>query len=154
MKRTIKTEEILAVWQVLSKAKYAKMDSSDRIKVWKISRVIEPIAKGYDAEVKSAQECMKPEGFDEKALKWNEMRDKVVSGVKDDLPMTNAEFAEFTYRVLNPYNKDVNDALEELRNKDVDVEFEPITESAFEKLMDSNDWTMEQVTVVGDFIVG
>ena len=145
----IKTEKVLAAWRVLNTAKYSKLDDADKIKVWKISRVLQPVAEKFDADSKDAAEKLKPEGYDDKALKWNETRDKTINGIKDDLPMTPKEFVEFTYQVLNPYNKNVNDALEEFKDKEVELDFEPLSEEAFGKLMASNDWTMEQVMAVG-----
>ena len=70
MKKTVKTSEILSTFNVLSNAKYGKMEDSDKIKVWKICRKLKPIATKFDEDTKDAAEKMKPtEDFDERLSK-------------------------------------------------------------------------------------
>ena len=40
-----------------------------------------------------------------------------------------------------------------MADKEVTLDFEPISEDAFTKLMNSNDWTMAQALAVGEIIV-
>jgi len=152
-KMTLTTEEVLKAYNVLNTAKYGELDDADKVRLWKIARALKPVAVKYDEDSKDAAEKMKPEGFDEKAIKWNETRDKSVAGIKDGLPMTQQEFLDFLYHVLNPYNKNVNDALDGFKKKEVELEFDALSEDSFGKLMSSNGWTMEQVTMVDDIIV-
>lgn len=153
-KITLTTEEVLKAYNVLNTAKYGKLDDADKVKVWKITRALKPIAVKYDEDSKDAAEKMKPEGFDEKVMKWNETRDKSVAGIKEGLPMTQQEFLDFLYHVLNPYNKNVNDALDGFKKEEVELEFDALSEDVFGKLMSSNEWTMEQATVLGDIVCG
>ena len=46
----------------------------------------------------------------------------------------------------------VNDAVKEFADTEVAVSFECLSDDAFGKLMASNEWTMEQVTMLGDII--
>jgi hypothetical protein len=68
MTKKIKTSEILAAYNTLNSAKYGSMDDADKIKVWKITRVLKPIATKFDEDSKDAAEKMKPKDkdFDEK----------------------------------------------------------------------------------------
>lgn len=153
MKKTIKTEKVLAVWHVLGSAKYTKMEDADKIKVWKISRALQPIATRHDEDRKDAFEKLKPEGFNEKAERWNETREKKIIGISDDLPMDDREFVEFTHRVINPYNQTVDKAIREFEEKKVTLTFDGLSEDAFGKLMASNEWTLEQAAEVSNLIV-
>jgi hypothetical protein len=151
-KLTLTTENVLKAYNIIAQAKYTKLDDADKVRLWKIARALKPVATKYDEDSKDAAEKLKPEGFDEKAMKWNETRDKISAGIKDDLPMSQAEFIDFLYHVINPYNENVNSALEELKGKEVELEFNALTEDAFAKLMSSNEWNMEQVAMAGDIV--
>lgn len=150
MKKTIKTEKVLALWQVLCSAKYTKMEDADKIKVWKISRVLKPIAEKFDDDSKDAAEKLKPtEDFSERLQNAQEFervqKDKNADASK--LKMGAAEYGEFIKELQN-YNKLVSDAVKGFAEKEVEVEFEPIGEDAFGKLMASNDWNFEQVMAI------
>jgi hypothetical protein len=154
MTRKVKTEKVLGAFNVLNTAKYAKMDDADKIKVWKIARALKPIATKFDEDSKDAAEKLKPEGFDDDLRKAQEyervIKDKEADASK--LEMGAAEYGEFIKK-LKEMNKLVADALKEFANKEVDIDFEPISEDAFTKLMASNDWTMEQAVMIGELIV-
>ena len=154
MTRKVKTEKVLGAFNVLNTAKYAKMDDADKIKVWKIARALKPIATKFDEDSKDAAEKLKPEGFDDDLRKAQEYervtKDKDADASK--LEMGAAEYGEFIKK-LKEMNKLVADALKEFANKEVDIDFEPIREDAFTKLMASNDWTMEQAVMIGELIV-
>ena len=150
MKKTIKTEKVLAVWQVLGSAKYTKMEDADKIKVWKISRVLKPIAEKFDDDSKDAAEKLKPtEDFSDRLQNAQEYErvSKDASADASKLKMGAAEYGEFIKEVQN-YNKLVGDAVKGFAEKEVEVEFEPINEDAFGKLMASNDWNFEQVMAI------
>ena len=154
MTRKVKTEKVLGAFNVLNTAKYAKMDDADKIKVWKIARALKPIATKFDEDSKDAAEKLKPEGFDDDLRKAQEYervtKDKDADASK--MEMGAAEYGEFIKK-LKEMNKLVADALKEFANKEVDIDFEPISEDAFTKLMASNDWTMEQAVMIGELIV-
>lgn len=156
MTKKVKTEKVLEVWRIISTAKYGKLEDADKVKTWKISRALKPVATKYEEDSKDAAEKMKPsEDFDQRLVNAQEYervsRDKNADA--SNLKMGAAEYGEFIKELQN-YNKLVMEACKEFAEKEVDVDFEPLSEQAFEKLMSSNDWTLEQVTVVGDFIVG
>ena len=154
MIKRVKTEKVLGAFNVLNTAKYAKMNDADKIKVWKIARALKPIATKFDEDSKDAAEKLKPEGFDDDLRKAQEyervIKDKEADASK--LEMGAAEYGEFIKK-LKEMNKLVADALKEFANKEVDIDFEPISEDAFTKLMASNDWTMEQAVMIGELIV-
>ena len=62
----IETSKVVSAYNVLSTAKYGKLDDADKIKVWKIARALKPVATKFEEDNKDAAEKLKPEGFDEK----------------------------------------------------------------------------------------
>ena len=152
MKKTVKTREILAVYNIIGQAKYTKMEDADKVRAWKIARALKPKATKFDEDVKDAQEKLKPEGdFDERLKKAIEF--ERLKNAKEDASkvMSEAEYADFI-KEYKAYEKTVNEAVEEFGDKDVEVEFEPLSEEAFGRLMASNEWTMQQASLVGDFV--
>lgn len=156
MKKTIKTSDILNAYNVLKMAKYSAMEDADKIKAWKIARALKPIATKFDDDSKDAAEKLKPEidgGFDEVLGKVQEY-ERMVRDTKADmtkLPMGAAEYNAFITK-LKEYNKLVGKAVEEFANAENEIDFEPLSEAAFVKLIASNDWTVGQVEVLGDIV--
>lgn len=150
----IETSKVVSAYNVLSTAKYGKLDDADKIKVWKIARALKPVATKFEEDNKDAAEKFKPEGFDEKLQDAREY-ERVSQTPNEDasnLKMGAAEYEKFISE-LKSYNKLVGDAVKEYSEKECNLSFEPISEDAFGKLMASNEWTMEQVTTLGSLIV-
>ena len=155
MTKKIKTSEILAAYNVLNSAKYGSMEDADKIKVWKITRALKPIATKFDEDSKDAAEKMKPKDkdFDETLQKAQEY-ERIIRDPKADtkkLPMGAAEYDAFIEK-FKEYNKLVGKAVEDFANKEVKVEFEPLNDDAFGKLMASNEWTMGQAVALSEII--
>ena len=145
----LSTKKILEAYNVLSQAKYSKLDDADKIKVWKITRALKPVAEKFDEDSKDAAEKMKPEGYDEILPKAQEyermMKDSEMDASK--LPIGAAEYQKFVEE-FKAYNKLVGDSISDFAKKEVEVEVEQLSEDAFGKLMASNDWNMAQVGVL------
>ena len=149
MKQTIKTEKILSAYRILSTAKYGKMSDSDKIKVWKIARAMKPVATQFEDDSKSAAETMKPyETFTDDLTKAQEY--ERVKGVGCE--MTAEEYQKFIAD-FKAYNELVSKAIKDFGDKEVELEFDALSEDAFGKLMASNEWTVEQVMELGTLIV-
>jgi len=156
MKTKITTEKVLNAYRIISGAKYTKMDDADKIKVWKIARALKPVADKFEDDSKDAADKMKPsEDFADNLQKAQEFeritKDKDFDASK--LPMGVAEYNGFIKEFQN-YNRLVGEAVKEFADKEVEIEFEPLSEDAFGKLMASNEWTMEQTVEIGMLIVG
>lgn len=154
MKKTIKTEKALAAFRVLNTSKYTKMTDEDKIKVWKIARALKPVAEKFDDDSKDAAEKFKPtEDFAERLQKAQEFERMRNAG--EDMkgaPMGAAEYAEFI-KEFQKYNKTVADAVKEFADKEVELEFDVLTEEAFGKLMASNEWDMSQVIAISEIVL-
>ena len=152
MKKNVKTSEILSVYQIIGNAKYGKMSNEDKIKAWKIARKLMPIATKFDEDTKDAAEKMKPyEDFDQKLEKAQEYERLTQKKEPTIDVMTKAEYDTFI-KEFEAYKKMIDKAVKEFAEKAVNVEFEPLSEDAFTKMIESNDWTIGQVTVLGDFV--
>ena len=153
-KLTLTTEKVLAAFNVLSSAKYGKLDDADKIKVWKITRKLKPVAEKFDEDSKDAAEKMKPsEDFDERLAKAQEYERTIKQTDFDasKLPMGAAEYGKFIEE-FKAYKKLVDDTIRDFAKKDVEVEIETISEDAFVKLMVSNDWNMAQVVAIDGIV--
>jgi hypothetical protein len=153
-KLTLTTEKVLAAFNVLSSAKYSKLDDVDKIKVWKITRKLKPVAEKFDDDSKDAAEKMKPsEDFNERLVKAQEYERTIKQPDFDasKLPMGAAEYSKFVDE-FKSYQKLVNDTISDFAKKEVEVEIEILSEDAFGKLMASNDWNMAQVVALDEFV--
>ena len=152
MKTKVTTEKILSVYNILKGASYQKMSDDDKIKLWKIARTMKPIATQFNDDSKDAAEKLKPEGLEVTLEKAKEYEQKKQKG-DTDLPMTEAEYLEFINGDWAKFNNLLTKAVKEFADAEVELEFEPLNEDSFSKLIASNDWKMEQVMIVSEVIV-
>jgi len=152
MKKTIKTSEIINMYGFLNGAKFTTLKSESKIKFWKIMRALKPTVESYNDAMKSATESMKPEGdFDAKLEKFNEYQRLTREGKSPYSVMSLGEFNAFT-QVLEDFNKLVFDATKDIREKDVEVEFEPMNDEDIIGLVSENGWNVAQGMYVADSI--
>lgn len=150
MKKTLKTVEILNAYEILSKAKYQKLNEDDKIKVWKIQRALKPIAQKFNEDKADASENLIPTDFMNRLSKAQEYEALKKQG-EENLPITDVEYIKVLKEIKN-YNRLIAKALKEIEEKEVTITFEPISEKAFGELMSSNDWSLKEVELI-DFIV-
>lgn len=149
----MKTIAITNVYAILNEAKLTKMEDADKFKVIKALRVIKPIAKGYEDFVEDAKNKLKDEKYEDmsnKAQDWNKANKgkKANELSQDDIDTLNDINSYFA-----DYNKRIEECLKEEAEKEVEVEFEKLSEDAFCKLVSSNDWTCSQILSLSDVIV-
>lgn len=148
----MKTENVLKVFNIINTAKYVKMSDDDKIKIWKICRKLKPIAEKFQEDSRDAADKLKPsEDFEERLKKAQQFQIDMKEG-KEYTTLTPKEYNDFIIEFKN-YDNLVNKAIKEFADKEVEVNFELLSEDSFGKLMASNeDWTMDQVTILGEFI--
>lgn len=149
----MKTIAITNVYAILNEAKLTKMEDADKFKVIKALRVIKPIAKGYEEFAEEAKNKLKGDDYDkmsELAQTWNKANKgkKANELSQDDIDTLNDINSYFA-----DYNKRIEECLKEEAEKEVEVEFEKLSEDAFCKLVSSNDWTCSQILSLSDVIV-
>lgn len=150
MKIQVKTEKVMRMYQILNASKYTKLDDSDKVKVWKIARLLKPVATQFEDDTKDAAEKMKPyEAFGDDLQKAQEYERLNGTGTQ----MNIKEYKKFMV-AFKAYNEQVSKALKEFSDKEIELEFDTISEEAFAKMMASNEWTVDQSVEIGNFIVG
>lgn len=141
-----KTSEIVSVYKLLGKAKLTKMESSDKFKVIKAMREMKPVADEWDSFLNTVDEKLKKENHEEiieKAMKWNKEGEKTT--------LTNEERIEINTYLVN-FEKEKQACIHEELNKNVVLDFSKISGSAFEKLVESNDWEVNEIIAVEELI--
>jgi len=152
MKKTVKTSEILSVYNIISNAKYGKMSDDDKVKTWKIARKLKPVAVKFEDDSKDAAEKMKPaKDFDERLQKAQEYERAKQQGKETAEIMRDADYENFI-KDFKEYQKLVDKAIREFADKEVEVEFDAVSEEAFGKMMASNEWNVSQAMVLGEFV--
>ena len=154
-KKSIKTSEALEAYNILNNSKYSNIEDGDKIKLWKITRALKPIATKFEEDNKDAAEKFKADikDFDELLPKAQEYENLLRSNSDmSKSPIGAAEYDAFI-KEFKKYNSLVGKAVEEYATKEVELSFEPLSEDAFCKLMASNpDWKMAQVMAISEIV--
>ena len=149
MKTSIKNVEIAKLYNQLSKAGYSKLSDDDRIKLWKTLRSMKPVVDKFEEDKKAATNDLMPQGDFilkyQRALAYEKAEDK------STVNMTQEEYKQFAQE-FKSFTNLVNKAIDELNNTMVEIDIYPLDEEGFSRLMASNDWTMEQVLAISDYI--
>ena len=149
MKKSIKVVEIAKLYNQLSKTGYSKLNDDDRIRLWKTLRSMKPVVDKFEEDKKAAANDLMPQGDFilkyQRALAYEKAEDK------STVNMTQEEYNQFAQE-FKSFTNLVNKAIEELNNTMVEIDIYPLDEEGFSRLMASNDWTMEQVLAISDYI--
>ena len=143
MEKILKVQEVSNAYQVLRNAKYQKLEDADKIKLWKVSRQLKPIALKAEEDFKDAATSLKPDGFD-KNLEKARAYEKAKAEELTELPMSEEEYKAFLVE-FKEFDNLVKKALKEFQEKEVTVKFDALSEEAFGSLMASNEWTLAQL---------
>ncbi len=142
----------MELYTLLYHAKLDGVNSADRVKLVRLVMAMRPAAEKLQADIDTAREQLKPQGFDDALMRWNETREKVQLGDKSG-PMTDVEFVEFTYQALNPYNRDVAAACKQSEQRDVAIDMPLLSAEGFDQLVAANAWTAGQQAALMAVIV-
>ena len=135
----MKKQELKVIYEILSGAKLNKMEDNDKFKVIKIMRELKPINSEITEAIKDAQDKLKDENHDEllEKAKTNQLSE-------EELIKANAYFKKF--------EKDIYAAIKDILETEIELK-EKISVEAFEKLIASNDYTVEVIMILEDAIV-
>lgn len=147
----MKTIEIVEAYKTLSQAKYQKMNDDGKVKVWKITRLLRPIVVQFEEDFQDAKQKFIPDNefmvrFGKAIQYEQDKKNKKISQITD-------EEYQAIVKEYNEYNSLVNKAIKEFSEKEVELNFEHLSEDDFEKLIASNDWTISQLENI-EFIIG
>ena len=136
----MKTIDIAKAHFILKEAKLTKMEDTDKFKVIEAMRELRPITEKYEADEKEAVDKLKDDKFksmEEKAGKYRQAEDKSKALSGTEISEMNAYYEKFY--------KTVDECLAPIRNKDVKLKFNKLTKESFGKLLESNDFTLDQI---------
>ena len=151
MSKKVKTKEVLVAWQVLGQAKYDKLDSDQKVRVFHIGQMLKPIATAFSDYSADAAEKMQPSAdFQER---WDNAKvyETMTANPKADmeqLPMGPAEYKEFMVKEYFPFDRLWKKAIKDEGDKEVELKFDPISEEVLFALADANKWNVDQTTAV------
>lgn len=142
MEKTVTTENIVIAYNSLKGAKLTRLDTAEKFTAIKAMRVLKPVAASLQGFIEDAREKLRPEGFEiieRKASAFDSLSDEEKREV-------NA--------VISTYNADVARCISEEAAKEHTIDFEPMTEETFGRLLDSNDLDMSTILVLQDVLCG
>ena len=146
----LKTIEIVNASAMLINANYQQLPEGERIKFWKITRKLRPIAENYLKEKQSAEESFKPS--EEVMARFQKGANyELAKGMNSEPSITDEEYREIKEEYVKHMNL-INEALKELKDKEEELEFEPLSEAGFDELIGLNKWSIPQLDTI-DFIV-
>lgn len=134
--KTVKVNDAVTAYRLINPAKLTKMETAERFAVILATRQLKKVATDFDELVKDAQEKLKPEGFD-----------AIVEKVQGKKELTFSE-----QETLNKYNKDVTDCVQTELDKEVEFDFKPLSEDALGRFVESNDFSVSEIMLIGDVI--
>jgi hypothetical protein len=155
MSKKVKTKEVLVAWQVLGQAKYDKLDSDQKVRVFHIGQMLKPIATAFSDYSADAAEKMQPSAdFQER---WDKAKvyETMTANPKADmeqLPMGPAEYKEFMVKEYFPFDRLWKKAIKDEGDKEVELKFDPISEEVLFALADANKWNVDQTTAVATVV--
>ena len=142
MKASVK--QIVDAYNALGNAKTTKLDDAEKVKILKARKVMRPFVTEYEAFEKDCQEMHKYEGLEIDAELYNSVLNKSRQGKGNEV---TEEEAKAWARVIE-YDQKINKSLNEEGIKEVELEFEKLSEGSDVKLMSANDWTPKQLDIL------
>lgn len=142
----MRIERIAMLYGLLKQSRTTKMEDQGRLKVLRIIKALRPAATEYDADVKEAREKMKDDAFEKMsalAEKWQTEGDKSITS--EEKVAVNAYFTK--------YNKKVADAVAAIAGKSKKVDLDKLSQDEFLRLINSNDYTGEQMELLDDTVL-
>lgn len=151
MKKKVSVAQAVNAYELLGSAKYQKMDDADKIKVWKITRLLRPLATRFSEDKADAIGRLVSDSIRERLPKAQEY-ERISKEGTGELPMTEGEYKAFLTEYAGSVTL-VKKALDEILCQEEELDAEFLTEESFGLLMASNDWSMRQVEAL-EFMVG
>lgn len=142
----MKTSTIIEVYQLLNNAKLTKMESKEKFQVIRIMRAMKPVAEEWDSFVKTMDEKLRGENHDvmlAKAQQWQKEGEKTTLSL-DERMAVNEYFGKL--------DRERRELIASEQSKEVNTLFDKLTEEAFERLVDSNDFVVGQILALQEAI--
>ena len=136
MAKTKSTDSIVTAFRLVNNARLGKMETAERYALIKAIRQLKKVATEFDEMLKDAQDKLKTDGIEAIAAKMQLQK-----------VLTIEENVEF-----NRYNKSISDCLKDELTKDIELTFEPLSETALDHLIESNDFSASEIILIEDML--
>lgn len=145
-------EKISEAYAILDSARLDKMEVRERFGVIRALRPMKKVTADLNDFREDAVKRLRPEGFGEVEKRLEEIRtlpaDRQEEALRDpaNTPALRANLE---------YGKAVSDCIRDELTKEIDLGFEPLSDEALGRLMESNpEWTAAQIMTVCDILGG
>lgn len=135
MKTTV--DKIVKAYAKLGDVKVTTLEDKEVMKVIKMRKAMRPVSEEFNAFLEDVKTKFKPEGFEETVRKAQEGWDK----------MTDSE-KRAANELVTGYNRKVEVAVKEESEKEVEIEFEALSEDSLTKLMKENSLTVAEMEML------
>ena len=139
MKCTVK--QIVEAYKLLDNTKSSTLDDTEKSKILKARKVMRPFVTEYEAFEKDCNEMHKYEDLEKDVELYNSVLNKSRQGKGNEVTEEEAKGWE---RVIE-YDQKIRNSLHEEEIKEVEIEFDKLSEGSDVKLMSANDWTPKQL---------
>lgn len=151
MKKNITIERVINVYKALDGAKMSKLETSDRYLLIRALRPMRRIDADFAEFREDAVKRLRPDNYDDIAAKVNKFNAlKTVEEREAAIEDTaTREALEANYK----FNTEVSECVKDELGREVELEFAPLSEDAFGKLMESNpDWALGLIAEIEDVL--
>lgn len=141
------TRQCLNIYNVLSSAKMTKMEDSDKYLLIKILRNFKSVCDAYNDYEIDTRRRLKPDNWDEiyeKAQQWKTEGTETTLTEEEKLMVNTCAMT---------YENSVNSCIEAELSIVNEFDFNKLSESAFEKLIASNNWDVNTCILIHDEFV-
>ena len=121
----------------LGDVKVTTLEDKEVMKVIKMRKAMRPVSEEFNAFLEDVKTKFKPEGFEDTVRKAQEGWDK----------MTDSE-KRAANELVTGYNRKVEVAVKEESEKEVEIEFEALSEDSLTKLMKENSMTVAEMEML------
>lgn len=150
MKKNLKTATINDVYTLLDSAKYTKMEAADRRALVKAMHPLKKVSTDFTDFREDAIKRLRPENYEEVDRLVGEFNG--LSAEARTAAVTDPKYAS-AIKAFNAFQTDISECLREEIAKEQELEYEPLTAEAIDRLLDSNEgWTVGQAMLVEDVL--
>lgn len=147
MKKTVKTSDANACYNLLNAAKLGNISDIAKLDVLRVLRALRHIAKEIEEEHTAALGKLKPEGYDER-LHAAQLYEAAQKDGKT-ASITATEYIDIIHEIRQ-FETGVRSYESELLGKEVEVDLPALDEDVLMELMAANGWTAGQALAVED----
>ncbi|WP_455998849.1 hypothetical protein [Phocaeicola barnesiae] len=135
MKTTV--DKIVKAYAKLGDVKVTTLEDKEVMKVIRMRKAMRPVSEDFNAFLEDVKTKFKPEGFEDTVRKAQEGWDK----------MTDSE-KRAANELVTGYNRKVDEAVREEADREVEIEFEALSEDSLTKLMKENSLTVSEMEML------